>query len=586
MGAEDRLIWKIFSPFWRMALVSVLLAAAAIACGIGLISTSAYLISEAALHPSIAELEVAIVGVRFFGLMRGVFVYLERLYSHSVNFKLVGGLRTWFYQKLEPLAPAGLMGDRSGDLLARAVSDIETLESVYVRIIAPPLATLVILVGMQVFLGRFNPVFSLILTVFYLLGGVLLPLALMNLMQPVARAAALERAQFHADAVDALQGSADLIAYGQTERMLGRLDRDDAQYTKAVYNHSVLSGGSTAVLTLLSGLAAAAMLAVGASLVEQGALNGVYLAVIALGTTASFEALNPLPLAAQTLMNARESAGRLLEIVQREPAVRDPVEPAPLPGRWDLELHDVSFCYPGSSDQALRHLDLRLPEGKHVAVVGPSGAGKSTLANLLLRVWEISDGEIRLNGRDLRDYRSGDLRRQTGYVSAGVFIFNDTLRNNLLIADPSAADRQLIEACRLAQLTPLLDSRKDGLDTRLGERGLQISGGEKIRLAAARCILQNPRMIILDEPTANLDVETERDLLNTYFDLFSEKTILWITHRLVMMNRVDEIVVLNHGEKVESGSHAGLLQQSGLYARLLGIQQKWMEDRSTGSSTG
>lgn len=578
MQAEDRLLWQIFAPFRRMAVVSVLLASAAIACSVGLISTSAYLISAAALRPSIAELQVAIVGVRFFGLFRGIFVYLERLYSHSVNFKLVGGLRSWFFQKLEPLAPADLLGDRSGDLLARAISDIETLESVYVRIIAPPLTAGVVLAGMLIFLGQINSALSLSLAGFFFFGGVVLPSFLVRWMRPSARKIAAERSRLHADTVDFIQGSADILAFGLENTMLERLDQEDRSYTQVIYQQSVQMGSAGAGMVWITGMAGIAALALGAHLVEQGALAGVNLALVGLGTMASFEALNPFPQAAQTLLNAREAAGRLLHLTSRNPSVIDPPQPHVLPDQLDFRLQKVSFIYPGCETPALEEIDLNLPEGRHLAVVGQSGAGKSTLAYLMLRVWDPTTGSIRLGDAELREYAAGDLRQAIGYVSPRAFVFNDTLRQNLAIANPSANEDQLLAACKKAQLLPLIESRKEGIDLRLGEHGLQISGGEKIRLAAGRVILQNPRLVVLDEPTANLDIQTESELMDTLFEIFSDRTILWLTHRLVKMERMDEILVMKAGRVVERGVLADLLALKGTYYRLISAQNRWLRD--------
>lgn len=578
MQPEDRMMLRILAPFWRMACFSIFLGAVAIACGIGLISTSAYLISAAALHPSIAALEVSIVGVRFFGISRGVFVYLERLYSHSTNFKLVGGLRAWFYRKLEPLAPARLLDYRSGDLLARAVSDIEALEAYYVRVVAPPFVAVFILIGMQVFLGQFHPIFSGILTFSYFLGGILLPWSFVFLTRASAQAAVSARGRLHADSVDILQGSADLIAYGKTASALERLDIDGRLYEKALLNQSTYSGLSAAVLTLFSGLTAAGMLAFGTILVHQGLLDGVFLAVVALGSAASFEAVNPLPTSAQTLVNVRQSAGRLLEMVGLEPQVRDIENPLKAPLEWDLAIHHLKFHYPGVNTPAVDQFDLDLTVGKHVALVGPSGAGKTTLANLILRFWEITEGQILVNGEDVRHYRANDIRRNIGYISANVYVFNDSLRNNLRVACPEATDEQMLEACRKAQLSVWLKNRIGELDTQLGERGLQISGGERLRLAAARVLLQNPAIVILDEPTANLDAVTEREIVMMYLGTFADRTTLWISHRLIAMGRMDEILVIDRGKIVERGSETDLIHLDGLYARLKRIQSQMIEE--------
>jgi len=423
-----------------------------VGASIGMLATSAYLISAAALHPSIAELEVAIVGVRFFGISRGVFRYLERLASHNTTFRLLGHIRVWFYRAIEPLAPARLVGQRSGDLLARASADIETLENFYVRALAPPLVALVVIVGMSFFMRVFYPALATVLLAFLLLIGLGLALLTLGLGRAPGRTLVESCARLRADLVDGLQGLPDLLAYGGVEAHLNRVHFAETEFQRAQRKMAHITGLQSALNSLLTNLGVWLVLVLGILLVSAGKMDGVYLAVVVLAALASFEAVQGLPQASQFLESNLQAARRLFEIANAAPAVVDP--PAPLLPPHDVALlvRDLCFAYPaltpfpspnpstlltpacpvpsactcGASTgrpgrggtgvgrargrevrddgYILKNISFDLPVGKYLAIVGPSGAGKTTLLNLLLRFWDFNTGEIILGGNDIRQF--------------------------------------------------------------------------------------------------------------------------------------------------------------------------------------
>ncbi|MFH2038199.1 MAG: ABC transporter transmembrane domain-containing protein, partial [Chloroflexota bacterium] len=278
-------------PAWRWLVLSVGLGSLTIASSIALLATSAYLISSAALHPSIAELQVAIVGVRFFGLSRGIFRYLERLSSHETTFRLLGRLRIWFYDALEPLAPAGLGGKRSGDLLSRFLADIETLENFYVRVLAPPLVALVVVIGSGLFMAGFDVRLSSILLVTLLLVGVGLTWISLALGREPGQALVEAKANLQADLVDTLQGLPDLLVYDGLPAHLERIQNRQSVLQKAQHRMAGISAMQSASNQLLTGLGTWLVLVMGILLVNSGQLSGVYLAVIVLAAMASIEAV-------------------------------------------------------------------------------------------------------------------------------------------------------------------------------------------------------------------------------------------------------------------------------------------------------
>jgi ABC-type multidrug transport system fused ATPase/permease subunit len=267
------------------------------------------------------------------------------------------------------------------------------------------------------------------------------------------------------------------------------------------------------------------------------------------------------------------SAGeRLFEVADSEPAVKDPEHSHPLPENSTLEFDRVGFCYEEGGPQALEDVSFVLRPGRKVAVVGPSGAGKSTVASLILRFWDPTRGEIRLGGRSLREYAQDDVRSLVALVPQDAHVFNDTLRANLLLANPEAGDATLGGALSRAGLGGFLEGLPRGLDAYLGEGGARLSGGERQRLAVARAFLKSAPLLLLDEPTANLDTMTEREVFAAAGELARGRSTLVITHRLVGMEAMDEILVLDAGRVVERGTHEELARAGGLYKRLLDVQ--------------
>jgi thiol reductant ABC exporter CydC subunit len=572
-----RRLLRLTSPFATRIGVAVLMGAATVGSSIGLMATGAYLLSAAALRPSIAELGVAIVGVRFFGLARGVFRYLERIASHSVNLRLLTALRLWFYQAIEPLAPAGLVSARSGDLLARAVADIETLQDFYVRVLAPPGVAIVVLLGTSAFLGSVHPLLVLTLVGFALLGGALLPLAVLRLSRKPGAAAVAQRAALNAEVVDNLQGLADLVAFGAVETRLDRVRLASDSLAAAQRRLLWIQAAQSSASGLVAHLAMWTVLAVGVSQVQAGRVDGVVLAALALGTLAAFEAVIPLPLAAQSLEAALPAARRIFDLADQEPAVREPSRPGTIAesrATPSLEVHGLRFAYVPGDAPVLQGLELEVPAGKRLALVGPSGAGKTTLANLILRFWDYSQGEIRLDGIDIRSLSSEETRSRIAVIAQGTYLFNASLQENLLLANPEASRAAMEGALRGAQLDRLVATLPDGLATRIGERGLSLSAGERQRLAIARALLRPAGFLLLDEPTANLDPVTEQRVLEALLPATHGRTTLWITHRLVGLESVDGILVMERGRIIERGSHAELVQLGGLYASMWKLQNR------------
>jgi ATP-binding cassette, subfamily C, bacterial CydC len=557
---------------WRVAL-AMLLGVATVVSNVGLLATATYVISAAAIVPYLSMLVIPVYLVRLFSVSRAGLRYAERLASHDVTFKLLGNLRTWFYARLEPLAPARLARYRSGDLLSRVVKDVEELENVYLRVVSPlVVAIMVSLITFLVF-HAFGTAMALAAAGFLVATSVGAPLLVRLLSRGLGRRQLELRAELGARVVDGVQGIQDLLAFGGEERERREISTLAGKLERVQGRTALVTGLHGALADLMAGLALVAILVLAVPLVAAGEVRGVYLAFLALVMVGSFEAVVPLGTAFGFLGRSVHAGERLFEVVDAEPEVVDPPEPLRTPDDVTLEFDRVSFGYGEGGPLALEDVTFALRPGSRVAVVGPSGSGKSTLVNLALRFWDPLSGEVRLGGCGVGLYAQEDLRARIGVVSQNTHVFNDTLRANLLLADPEATDAALHGALARARLEELVERLPRGLDSYVGEQGLALSGGERQRLAVARVLLKDAPLLMLDEASANLDTITERELMAEIRDLMRDRSTLVVTHRLVALETMDEILVLEKGCIVERGTHEELVRAEGLYRRMLDVQR-------------
>lgn len=511
-------------PLWRWVLASITFGVLTIGSSIALMGISAWLIARAALHPSVAVLGVAIVGVRAFGIGRGVFRYMERLTSHEVTFRLLRDLRVWFYQAIEPLAPARLSEHRSGDLLTRVLGDIQTLENFYIRAIAPPLVAVVIGLGMAIFMWVLHPLLVPVLLVALLLMGLGVPWLAWRLSRGAGGAMVAARADLNTTLLDVIQGLPDVLAFGQEAAYLEQVQTQRHTLQRAQTQLATTNGLQMATNSLIASLTVVALLVVGIPRIDP-----ILLAPLALAVTASFEAFLPLAAAFQQ-MGANIAAGqRLLSLLVNRP-IEVPPSAEPFSTTPSIAFERVTFAYTPSGHPVLKDFSLQIEAGEAVMVVGPSGIGKTTLVNLLLGFWEPQGGIIRIGGEPMTRYVGEDLRRMIGVVSQQTHIFNATIRENLRLARPSADDLMLKVAAQHAQLHDFVMSLPDGYDTWVGEYGYKLSGGERQRLAIARVLLKNAPILILDEPTAHLDPANTQAVLAGIQQAMQGRTTLVITH--------------------------------------------------------
>ncbi|MGD8873868.1 MAG: thiol reductant ABC exporter subunit CydC, partial [Gammaproteobacteria bacterium] len=496
--------------------------------------------------------------------------YAERLVTHEATFRLLAELRVWFYNKLEPLAPAGLEAYRSGDLLSRIRADIDTLDSIYLRLLVPAAVALLAAVVFTGMLWWYQPALALVEGTLLLLAGVFMPWLMNRLGRGAGQRKVEVSAQLRAALVTDVQGMGELLVYGASQSHANRIQKLSRELAQQQQTLSGLNGVSQAALGLCASLAMWLMLVLAVPLVCDQTLAPPELAMLALFALASFEAVMPLPLAMQTLGESLTAARRIFGLADSQPAVDEPAKPLPLPQRFAFSFRNVSFRYRPDSPVVLQDISLDIPPGGKLAVVGSTGSGKSTLASLLLRFREPSSGSLLLNRQPLQRYSGEALREHIAALTQQTHLFNTSIRDNLLLACPDANQETIEQVCKAALIHDFIITQPEGYDTHVGETGVRLSGGQARRVAIARTLLKHAPMLILDEPTEGIDSDTARQILVNIVARTEarQQALLLVTHRLQGLEHMDEILVVTDGRVLESGSHQALLAAGGYYRDL------------------
>lgn len=575
-----RLLKEQASLTW-LELLAIVCGCAMVISNMALLSIAAYLVMAASVALLLLLLSVPIFLVRLVAVVRPLARYAERCLSHDLAFRLLARLRTRVYACLEPLAPTLLLHHRSGDILARLIADIDELQIIYLRIISPlAVAGVSALLVLVVCSSLSMPLALLVLVGLMMVGGVV-PLLSWALARGLGKERVAVRAEQQALLVDGMQGMQDVLAYGQAHVYVEKIVIYDDRLGTLQRRMARISGLREALNDFFTHGTMWVVLVLALPFVRNGKLDGIYIGCLAMLVLATFEAIRPLGEMCQSLEHALTAGQRLYTLLDTAPEVIDPALPMVPPvleqdASYTLAFERISFAYNATEPAVLTGIDLCLRPGSRVALVGTSGAGKSTLLRLAQRCWDPSAGRITLNGTDIRGYALGDLRAVLGVMTQETYLFNTTLRDNLLLARSGTSDEELLHVLELVQLGEFVRQLPAGLDTWLGEQGLRLSGGERQRLALARVLLKDAPILLLDEVTANLDPQTEQEVLATLYELTRGRTTLLVTHRLLAMEQMDEIIVLEEGVIQERGTHAQLLKQCGRYAQLYAVQQSML----------
>jgi ATP-binding cassette, subfamily C, bacterial CydCD len=505
--------------------------------------------------------------------LAGALHWLESWLAHDVAYRLLTDMRLAVFRKLDALAPAYLTRRRSGDLVGAATHDVELIEYFFAHTITPALVAVLVPAAVLVALGAFGAALVLVLVPF-LLYTALVPVLGRARIDRLGSRAREASGDLNAHVVDTVQGLAEIVAYRRVPAWGEALATKARRFYELRLPFLRDLARQTAFQETATGFGGLAVIAVGAWLAHQGRLDAASLPLLTLLALSAFVPLWEVAQVGRQLADTLGAARRLGAVeAEPVPVTNGPGVPlAPVRRGLAVELTDVRFTYPGRTRRALDGVSLRIQDGSTVALVGPSGAGKTTVASLLLRFWDPQSGVIRLFGHDLREYQLDELRRRIALVAQDTYLFNDTLRANVLLARPDADDAALALAIERAALDELVAAVPDGLDTIVGERGAQLSGGQRQRVAIARAFLKDAPVLILDEATSHLDAVSEAAVRAALERLARDRTTLVIAHRLSTVRDADAIIVLEDGRLVEVGRHAELLARGDLYAHLVARQ--------------
>ena len=509
--------------------------------------------------------------VRGLAIGRTVMRYFEKIVTHDATFRILSKLRVQVFEKIIPLSPAVLNRYRNSDLLNRLVSDVDTLDSLYLRLLAPFFTAAFVIIAMTIGLSFVNIPLALGLGLFLLILLMIIPTVFYRLGQKFGERLIQARATYRTQFLEFIQAQAELLLFNAEDKLKENMSATEKTWQEDQAKEAKLSGFSTALVLFLNGLLISGMLWF-ASNANFGTdeYRTAYIALFTFAALAAVEIIMPLGAAFLHIGQVIAAAERVTEIIEQKPLVE-------FNGSEEFETKvrlisakNLSFSYPTQDTLVLKNLTLDLEQGQKIAILGKTGSGKSSLLQLLVRNYDANQGKLLLAEKPISAYSEETLRRQICFLTQRVHVFSDTLRQNLQFASvDEISDEKMIEVLHQVGLSKLLEQEEKGLNLWLGDGGRPLSGGEQRRLGLARIVLNNAPILLLDEPTEGLDRETERQILRLILQHAENKTLIMVTHRLSSIEQFDKICVIDNGRLIEEGDYNSLItKENGFFKRL------------------
>ena len=546
---------KLFKPYAMWLVSGIILSLITSMAAITLLSLSGWFITASAMAGLLSidgnvlafNFMLPAAQIRALAIMRTLGRYAERLVTHEATFRVLAQIRGWFFQQLIPLVPGRLALMRSGDLLSRMTADIDALDALYLRLVAPVFVAILGVTAVTIVLATYAPIISIANGLILLVAAVYVPWLFNRLGSEGAERITVLMANYKIRQVDTLQGFADLLVNQAYERYSVFLQQFSDRMIHTQRQNNCLTGISSAITFLLSQISFTVVLILAGLLYTENQLTGSEVALVVFCVLASFELVTPLPQALQMLAKTQKSAQRIRQVAKLKPTIIEPQQILLLPQSYDLQLSDVCFRYSDQQDWVLKNINVQIPLGTKLAIVGASGSGKTTLLHLIMHYFDPEIGQVALAGYSLSQYGSEPLMTCFGVLSQRSQLFATTIKENLLIAKPDATAKELDAAIKAAGLEKFISYLPEGLNTWVGESGVKVSGGEARRIALARLYLKDAPILILDEPTEGLDSETERDVFQALSVFATQKTIIMVTHRAAGLSLVDKVYRMEQG---------------------------------------
>lgn len=550
---------KLYRQHPGLLWLGILLAIVTLLASLGLLALSGWFITATAIAGLSAAAAHAFnfftpgAGVRGFSIGRTAARYAERLVSHDATFRLLSQLRSWFFGRLIPVSRQQLGHYRQGELLDRLVADIDALDQLYLRLLSPLLAAIVVTGLFSLFLACFSPTIAVVVFTIMMLWIVSMPVLFYLLGRKSGESMGVRQAQLRQLVLDYLQSMAEQQIYASDARSRATIAQCEQQLIGDQSRMAALEGLGSAMFVIGSGASALLVLYIGSAQMHSGLFSGPVLVMLVFAVLASFEALMPLPVAFQFLSHTRHAASRLRQVVNSA-VVAFPEQPSGQRVTGEISFANVSCGYEQDSP-IINKLSLNINAGSRIALLGKTGCGKSTLIRLLSRALEPSSGSITLDGQDIRQFSEQELYQAVTFVPQKTHVFSATLRENLQLAAPDADDESLLQVVRCCGLDGLAVAREDAtdlLETWLGQGGIALSGGEQRRLAIARAMLKPAPILVLDEPGEGLDQHSEKALMKAILEAFRASTVIMITHKTVVLDQMDDIYRMEGGSLLSS----------------------------------
>jgi ATP-binding cassette, subfamily C, bacterial CydC len=516
-----------------------------------LFAQSGLLISKAALLPPFYIILILTAFLKLFGVTKSISKYAERLITHRVTFRFISKIRMLFFRRLMPKAHL-LNTYKSGDLLTRITTNVEIVQNFFLRVLYPPFVAIIVFLATILFMLFFSPWIALCLLIGITLTSLVVPYILLCIPHKTSN---VEKKAMTIEATEYIYGYRDLLLHNQLGEKKEHLLQWNVQFAKA--KQKELDEEQSALLwnQLVALFTTFLIIFIGAYLTATKQLDGVYLAMIILISLTVFESAIPLAMSPNHARHTKQAISELDEItpISDEQGGRSLNE-----NIHSIHFHHVSYVYPNVQRPAIEDVDFKIQEGQKVAIIGPSGSGKSTLLQLLMNEFEPTNGNVFIDSHPLSSYHTDSIYKQLSTMLQHNHFFSGTIQSNLQLAKPEATCEDMLQVLEKACLFKELEDV-------VYEKGENLSGGEKQRLAFARFLLKDSSLWILDEPFTSLDVQTERSLFQTMLKEATNKTLIVVTHKLLELDKFDCIYVMQHGKLIETGTHAELINQKGLY---------------------